>query len=478
MLVEGFNINLNALGHFVRIIVEGVGIVGVGVIVFTLILKAITTPFDVYQRIKMRKQTLIMKKMQPELEKLQKQYANDKNTYSMKMMELQKKNGYSMFGACLPMLISMAILIIAVWSFQSYAQYANLQMYRGMAESYNAAVKEYAVDGIDYRFASENGEEAVISWDYSTQKKDGDIIRLGDVHTEGDVSYTIYKYENSDMRYMRVESTAKTVYLYYTYELDSSKTTRSYYINLDKFYYEQENESLKAEIKSFIEEYTKERADEGVTVTENDGCVAWFQRKGAQAAAESFRSMNNPSFLWVKNVWYPDVSFRHPIQDYSTFTKSITSNIVLENGDVVKISSVFNEPDYNSLTSQLSNEKKEPNGYFILIAITIGLMVLQQFIMMKSQKESNQFQTVDGQGAQVQKMMMIMMPLIYAITGFLWTAAFSIYIAVSSIFGIVITLVSNLIIGKLFEKQEKEELKARYTRTVPWKKDEQGKKKK
>ena len=99
LLEEGFHIELNWLGHIVRAIIEWVGPVGLGVIVFTLILKLITTPFDVYQRIKMRKQSLIMRNMKDDLEKLQKQYANDKQTYSMKMMELQKKNGYSMFGA-------------------------------------------------------------------------------------------------------------------------------------------------------------------------------------------------------------------------------------------------------------------------------------------------------------------------------------------------------------------------------------------
>ena len=95
LLEEGFHIELNWLGHIVRAIIEWVGPVGLGVIVFTLILKLITTPFDVYQRIKMRKQSLIMRNMKDDLEKLQKQYANDKQTYSMKMMELQKKNGYS-----------------------------------------------------------------------------------------------------------------------------------------------------------------------------------------------------------------------------------------------------------------------------------------------------------------------------------------------------------------------------------------------
>ena len=113
LLEQGYKIGLDWLGQFARVIIEGVGIIGLGIIVFTIFLKAITLPFDIYQRVKMRKQTLIMREMQPELEKLQKQYANDKTTYNQKMMELYKKSGYSMFGACLPMIISLVILIVA-----------------------------------------------------------------------------------------------------------------------------------------------------------------------------------------------------------------------------------------------------------------------------------------------------------------------------------------------------------------------------
>lgn len=437
MLQQGFNIDLNWLGHFVRIIVEGVGIVGLGVVVFTLILKAITTPFDIYQRVKMRKQSLIMRQMQPELEKLQKQYANDKTMYNAKMMELQKKNGYSIFGACLPMIISLVILIVAVMAFQSYAQYANLSMYRSMAQSYNEAIRVYS---------TEVQEESTL---------------------------TTRSYKDGEVEMIEVKSTAENSYIYYTYEAANvdeagKPLKKNHYIDLDKF-----RASMPEDAKEFIAKYLEE--NEGVE--EDDACAAWFRDVGAKAAAEDFRNMSNPGFLWIKNVWYPDVSYQHPIQDYGAFTSSITSEIIDDYGNEVTIKDVISEQDYNSMTAHLMEEKSQPNGYYILIVLTIGLMVLSQFIMMKSQKETNKFQTVDGQGTRTQKVMLIVMPLIYAITGFMWTAAFSIYIAVSSLIGIAITLISNFVLGRIFKKREEEEIKARYTRTVPWK-TEAGKKEK
>ena len=150
LLEQGYEIGLDWLGQFVRAIIESVGIVGVGIICFTLILKAITVPFDIYNRVKMRKQTLIMREMQPELEKLQKQYANDKMTYNQKMVELQKKNGYSILGACLPMIISFVIVIVAFQAFRAYSNYANLNFFVQMSEDYNAAILTNGADGIDY----------------------------------------------------------------------------------------------------------------------------------------------------------------------------------------------------------------------------------------------------------------------------------------------------------------------------------------
>ena len=130
------------------------------------------------------------------------------------------------------------------------------------------------------------------------------------------------------------------------------------------------------------------------------------------------------------------------------------------------------------MTLHLGEEKEQANGYFILIVLTIGLMVLQQFIMMKSQKEANQYQTVDGQGARTQKIMMVMLPLIYAVTGLMWTAAFSIYIAVSSIIGILVTLIANFFIDSSFRKKEEKELIAKYQRKIPARTDEKTEKKK
>ncbi|MBP5467211.1 MAG: YidC/Oxa1 family membrane protein insertase, partial [Clostridia bacterium] len=97
----------NTFAKLIMWLVSITSSVAMGVILFTLFLKLITLPFDFMSRFSMRKNSIKMEQMRPELEKLQQQYANDKNLYNQKMMALYKKNGYSMFGACLPTIITL-----------------------------------------------------------------------------------------------------------------------------------------------------------------------------------------------------------------------------------------------------------------------------------------------------------------------------------------------------------------------------------
>lgn len=484
-LEEGFQIGLNWLGKFVQVIIESVGAIGVGIIVFTLILKAITLPFDVYQRIKMRKQTLIMQGMQSDLEKLQKQYANDKNMYNQKMMELYKKNGYSMLGACLPMIISLVILIVAFSAFNAYSQYANLSMYENMASSYNSAVLEYSVDGVDYRLKRDgdsvvtDGDKLIFVWTEDGEQRELSVAweDNAELPVESDnIAYYMSKISNA--RYLTVrEKGGNTKFVYYYYSLETASPMREYLLDTEK-------------LTNGTQFHYLNRAGEQVSLTDaiakemeagtsaQDACYRCVSAIGAAAAARTY-DQNPPSFLWVKNVWYADVSYYHPIQDYEAFVKSISSNeIVLRSGEKKTVDAVIDEISYTRLTADLTGEKESPNGYFILIILSIGLMVLSQFISLLSQKAMNKYQTVNGSGGRSQKLMMIIMPAIYAIFAFMYSAAFSIYMTMSSLIGILVTLGSNFVIGRVFRKKEETAIKEKYSRTLPWRTNENNKDKK
>ena len=506
VLEYGYEIGLNWLGKFAQAIIEGIGIIGLGIIVFTLVLKAITLPFDIYQRVKMRKQNLIMKKMKPELEKLQKQYANDKQMYNQKMVELQKKNGIGVLSACLPMLISLVILIVAFQGFRSYSQYANLHLFSEMSREYNtAAIWEHTVDGVDYQLVPteeegiytltwEGAENPIENVQWETNATLNATLEANGIDC-GDIVYTMTE-KNEQVgedtyephRYIEVSAKVseenKGKYVYYRYDPFVS-VVRAYRIDIERLY------ASESGIKEKVEEIRLASLETDKPLTEESACSAYVRSLGADRAAEYYNN-HKPKFLWVGNVWYPDVSYNHPVPTYKQLTDSVSGKVTFhdeydENDKHKKepLTDVLKDYQYEYLTASLQKEQGAPNGYFVLIILSIGLMVVSQLITMKSSKESNQYQTVDGQGAKSQKMMLIIMPMIYAIFAFLYSAAFSIYMIMSSFFAICVTLLSNLILGAVFRKKEQEEFKEEHTQVPPWmrygkdgnKSDKKGKRK-
>jgi hypothetical protein len=119
--------------------------------------------------------------------------------------------------------------------------------------------------------------------------------------------------------------------------------------------------------------------------------------------------------------------------------------------------SPYSESAYDDITAQLTEAKGAANGYFILIALSIGTILLQQFIAMRSQKAQNKYSSVDGQAASQQKMTMIIMTGMFAIFSFMYSAAFSIYMITSNLF----SLFSTLVINKLVDRKVGKELAAK-----------------
>lgn len=83
---------------------------GIALILFTIIIRLLLLPLN----IKQQKSTARMSKLQPELKKLQKKYANNKEKYQEEMMALYAKENASPTAGCLPMLITMLVLFALI----------------------------------------------------------------------------------------------------------------------------------------------------------------------------------------------------------------------------------------------------------------------------------------------------------------------------------------------------------------------------
>ncbi len=91
---------------------------GWSIVVFTLLVKLVLFPFDYKSRKSMRRMT----KLQPEIAKLQKKYANDKDKLNQKTSELYRKERINPLSGCVPMLITFPVLIAMFGAMRLIAQ--------------------------------------------------------------------------------------------------------------------------------------------------------------------------------------------------------------------------------------------------------------------------------------------------------------------------------------------------------------------
>lgn len=84
-----------------------IGDYGLAIVVLTIIVKLCLYP--VYA--KQIKSTMKMSEFQPKIQEIQQKYAKDKALMNEKINELYKKEGASMYGGCLPMIVQMFIIM-------------------------------------------------------------------------------------------------------------------------------------------------------------------------------------------------------------------------------------------------------------------------------------------------------------------------------------------------------------------------------
>ena len=430
---------LSFIGEFIKLLIEGVGSIGVGIIVFTLILKVITLPLDVYSRVSTKKMALKQEAMKPELEKLQRQYANNKELYNKKMMALQKKQGISMLSSCLPMIVTIVFFIVVINQFTAYSNYTNLSMINSMSSSYTKALTDYnRTSGKSVFLTDEDGNVKVVNG----------MIELNEetVYPETELSeYNIErKTENGEVYYYTddIQKLGELVELFNQKGFTKTKVGEN-----ERIYKDQNGYHLNTAKSSSSEEVIKKTISKEVAEFAFDNYIQEnILPVARKAAAKTYYEMA-PSFLWVKNLWVPDLPWKHPV----------LNTIAEYNFKDIENNGEAGEAEFKEITYELSQEKTQPNGYLVLVVLSIGVMLLSQLIMQKTQKTQMQLSSVDGQGAQTQKMMMWMMPVMFGVFAFIYNASFSIYMIISSGLSTISTLIINKIVEKKFIKQAEED---------------------
>lgn len=95
------------MGFIIEFIYNFIPNYGVALILFTILIKLILLPLSLKSQRSMVKQ----QKLMPQMQELQKKYANDKEKLNKEMMELYRANGANPASGCLPLLLQFPIII-------------------------------------------------------------------------------------------------------------------------------------------------------------------------------------------------------------------------------------------------------------------------------------------------------------------------------------------------------------------------------
>lgn len=315
-----------------------IGDYGWRIVVFTILLKLVLSPLDFYQRYKMHKNQKITERLKPTMEKIQKQYGNDKQAFSQKQMELNRKEGYSYFSACLPMIATLVVFITLWLSMNTVAQYMTFKEYTTMYDEYNIVYEQVVGD---------KGETVATS-------------------VAQDAVFNLY-YNGIDDEYVQK---LRTKYgLADTFELE--------------------------------------------------------ERDKIQA-----------SFLWIKNIWAPDIPWgNRAILDWNTFNTAINKYAKPGSNGLTseQIGACLNESTYNRVMYKLLNDDthSKVNGFLILQILVVLLSVGSQLLSTFQQKKAGQVNAKGGMATSM-KVMMFIMPVMMAVFAIQYASIFTLYMVTNS----------------------------------------------
>ncbi len=202
---------------------------------------------------------------------------------------------------------------------------------------------------------------------------------------------------------------------------------------------------------SYSEIYS-DAVDSGMSTTEANTLAVTIASEGGEyggeeyiGIAEYYTTYIKESFLWIDSVWQPD-TWTAIMPDYADFTGTVT------------LSGTAPEATYNLIREQVlttasRSETGTWNGLMILPLCSVALSFLSIFVSQKLEKKKGQPDAAaNPQQAMSQKSMMIMMPLMMAFFGFMYTGAFAIYMVCNYTISILSTIALKKPIDRAVEK--------------------------
>lgn len=178
-------------------------------------------------------------------------------------------------------------------------------------------------------------------------------------------------------------------------------------------------------------------------------------------AVKDFYTTHHESWLWLQNVWQPD-TWESIMPQYNRGSNAFATSLNLDTyPDGSKGEDTYKIIRDAVLETGTRGTNGGWNGLMILPIMSIGLSFLSMFISQLMERKNRKGQVVQNQQqAATNKTMMIIMPLMMAYFGFIYTGAFAIYMVVNYMTSIITTVAMRYPVEKIVERKlDKEESK-------------------
>jgi len=400
--------SLNFIGQMIQGLYGGISLFGLTIIVFTLILKAITLPIEIWQRSTAFKNAEKMKLMKPMIEKIEKAYGDNKRGAQAEKQKLFKKYKYSMVAGCLPMILTMAIFIFMMTGLSSYTAKANYDQFADRQQVYHSTVFDGFREGF---YEKEDGTPLKYKEKYDAFF-DGTI-------PEGKET----DYQNADGEWL--------------FWVNSSPVNA----DGDKLPHLSEDS-----IRAFFVIPTSPGTEEYLFVPDDFAVL----RDRAQEKAAKFAEDNLEGFLWIENIWRPD-SWANVFANYDEFSNGQIGMAGVKGADRTEYEHIYEGID----KLNLGYGKAGWNGLLLLPLLSLVTQFFSMRISMSAQSGMKASEMKDSKdpAMQSQKMMMWLMPIMMVAFSLFYTAAFALYIVCNAILSIVSNLAITAVIKARYKKK-------------------------
>lgn len=354
---------------------------GWAVVLFTVALKVLMLPLDLWQRYSARKSALKMQKMQPLLAEIDRRFGANTQRANEEKQKVYKKQGYSMMSQCLPMIVSMVVFFVMFAGLRNYSTYNTVNNFNALASTYYQA------------YASELVKEPTsdLAQKYTTAYEKS-VALCNTRREQGTVNYT-------DEQIALI--------------------------------------SRNAGINAVIGEYREQCL------------VASENAKGA--VKEKYLDIKE-SWLWIQSVWQPD-TWDGIMPKFDSGTNNFSTTVDMSNYPL-DAKSTYNTIRDAVLETTQDDGGRRWNGLLVLPLLSVGLSFLSMFISQRLEHKNRNGapSATDSQQATTNKTMMIIMPLMMAYFGFLYTGAFAIYMVVNYALSILSTIALRAPVERMVEK--------------------------